>query len=206
MIRIIYEDEYLIAAEKPCGMLTIPTPAGETNTLTHHLNGELERRGEKTKAHPCHRLDRDTSGVILYAKGKKAQQEVMDLFHKRLVKKKYIAFIRGGLAKKNAVISLPIENKPAETAYRVLEERKDFTVVEIEPGTGRTNQIRIHFRKINHPLLGETKYAFRKDFKVNFRRLALHAAELELVHPFTGKTLRLSSPLPEDMKKFLSSG
>ncbi|MDD5066441.1 MAG: RluA family pseudouridine synthase [bacterium] len=203
MFKIIYEDEYLIAADKPSGMLCIPAPGNEKNTLTDLLNRELAGRGVSVKAHPCHRLDRETSGVILYAKGKKMQQTVMELFYKQQVKKKYIAFVRGNPAKKAAVISLPIENKPAVTRYRILEYKNGFSVAEVEPQTGRTNQIRIHFRKINHPLLGETKFAFRRDFEIKFKRVALHSHELEFTHPSTGQKIVLTAPLAGDMQKFL---
>jgi len=206
--KIIYEDEWLIAADKPSGMLVIPTPKKETNTLTDLLNKDLDERGVEANAYPCHRLDRETSGVILYAKGKKAQQLMMDEFKKRAVKKRYIAFVQGAVRKDNDIIRKRIFNRnkkreePAETRYRVLERRKDFSVVEAEPVTGRTNQIRIHFKEIGHPLLGETVYAFRKDFKLKFKRVALHAASVEFTHPITKKKLKFDSSLPEDMVKF----
>ncbi len=203
MYKIIYEDEFLMGVNKPSGMLTIPTPKNEKNTLTHLLNQELEKRGLTIKAHPCHRLDRETSGIILYAKGKKMQQEIMDLFHKHQAKKLYIAFIRGIPPKKEATINITIEGKPAITKYRVIQERPGFCVVEIEPLTGRTNQIRIHFKKIGYPLLGETKYAFRKDFAIKFKRVALHAKELEFIHPQTKQKILFTAPLPDDMQKLL---
>ncbi len=96
---------------------------------------------------------------------------------------------------------------PAQSAlthYRVRDYHKNFTVVDVVPITGRTNQIRIHFAKIGHPLVGEDKYAFRKDFELRFRRTALHAARLEWPHPVTGKMLVAEAPLPEDMMKFLN--
>lgn len=203
MYKIIYEDEFLIAVNKPSGMLIIPTPENEKNTLTHLLNQELEKQGLTIKAHPCHRLDRETSGIILYAKGKKMQQDMMDLFHKHLIKKIYWAFVRGIPPKKEASINIPIEGKPAITKYKVKEERPGFSVVEIQLLTGRTNQIRIHFKKIGYPLLGETKYAFRKDFAIKFKRVALHAKELEFIHPKTKQKILLTAPLPDDMQKLL---
>lgn len=207
---IIFEDQWIMVVEKPSGMLVIPTPKKETNTLTDLLNRELDRRAVEASAHPCHRLDRETSGLILYAKGKKVQQAMMDEFKNRRVKKKYVAFIQGVPAKEHGVIKKSIFSRnrkraePAETRYRVIESRRYFSIVEVEPMTGRTNQIRIHFKSIGHPLVGESVYAFRKDFDLKFRRAALHASALEFIHPVTGKVMRFESPLPSDMAEFLA--
>lgn len=201
--RVIYEDDQIIAVDKPSGMLVIPTPKGETNTLTALLNRELDARGIEANAHPCHRIDRETSGLIIYAKGKKAQQAMMEEFRQRRVRKSYIAFVHGRLGRKTGVIDRPIEGKRSVTRFRVVEERRDFSVVEIEPETGRTNQIRIHFKAAGHPLVGERKFAFAKDYKLKFRRAALHSYMIRFGHPVTKKPLMFTTPLPEDMAKFL---
>jgi 23S rRNA pseudouridine1911/1915/1917 synthase len=203
MIDIIYEDEFIIAVNKPSGVLVIPTPKNETNTLTDKINLEFQKRGLSVKAHPCHRLDRETSGIILYAKGKKMQQRMMELFHEHSIKKIYIAIASGNITKKAGEIKLYIEGKPAITNYRVLKSTTDYSIVEVEPLTGRTNQIRIHFKHIGHPLLGETKFAFRKDFKIKFKRVALHAHELEFIHPETKELIKLVAPIPEDINKYI---
>ena len=206
---IVYEDDQLMVVDKPSGMLVIPTPKKETNTLTDLLNNELDRRGIEVNVHPCHRLDRETSGLIIYAKGKAIQKRVMDEFRARLVKKTYIAFVNGIVKKSFDTITSSIYNRnksrpeDAVTKYRVIERRADFTVVETEPITGRTNQIRIHLKSIGHPLVGETGYAFRKDFKLRFKRVALHAKRIEFIHPVSGKSLVFESPLPADMANFI---
>ncbi len=206
---IIYEDDALIIVDKPSGMLVIPTPKHETNTLTDLLNRELDERGIEANAHPCHRIDRETSGLIVYAKGKAMQQAVMDQFHKKLVTKRYIAIVHGRVKKDFDTIAKSIYNKtkrkaePAITKYKVLERRRVLTVVEAEPVTGRTNQIRIHLKMIGHPLVGESVFAFRKDFALRFKRAALHAEHIEFTHPVTGKRLDFTAPLPDDMKKLL---
>ena len=194
-----------MVVNKPAGLLTIPTPKNETRTLTSILNEDLEKRGLSYRLHPCHRLDRETSGLIIYAKGKSTQQDMMEVFHQRQVKKTYIAFVQGRVAKDEGQMQQSIEGQSAITKYRVIEKRKDFTVVEATPLTGRTNQIRIHFKQIGHPIVGETIYAFRRDFKLRFRRLCLHAKTLEFVHPATSKPVALSTELPEDLKGFLNS-
>ena len=207
--KIIYEDDWLIVIDKPSGMLVIPTPKKETNTLTCLLNQELDSRGIETNAYPCHRLDRETSGLVIYAKGKRMQQLLMAEFKKRAVRKAYTAFVQGAVKKDFDIIKRPIYNRnkhraeSAETKYRVLERKGDFSILEIEPVTGRTNQIRIHLKGIGHPLVGERVYAFRKDYKLRFRRSALHAKYIEFTHPMTHQAMRFESQLPEDMKSFI---
>ena len=90
------------------------------------------------------------------------------------------------------------------TKFKVLEKRGDFTIVEVEPVTGRTNQIRIHFKELGHPLVGESVYAFRKDFKLRFKRVALHSKAVEFSHPVTGKKMSFNLPLADDMVSFIS--
>lgn len=202
-LTVLYEDDWLKAIDKPAGLLTIPTPKKERRTLTSILNDDLKQKGLSYRLHPCHRLDRDTSGVILYAKGKSGQQKMMELFKLRKVKKIYLGFVQGRPFSVRGQINCPVKGETALTRYIVIEKRKDFSIIEVMPVTGRTNQIRIHFKAIGHPLVGEDKYAFRRDFKLRAKRLCLHAGELDFVHPFTHKDLRIKSPLPKDLVNFL---
>ncbi len=208
--RIVYEDDRIMVIDKPSGMLVIPTPKKETNTLTSLINRDLDKRGVGANAYPCHRLDRETSGLIIYSKGKKAQKAMMDEFKDRSVKKKYIAFVQGRVRKDYDIIRERIYNRKkkrseaAETRYRVLSRRRDFTEIEVEPVTGRTNQIRMHMEGIGHPIVGERVYSFRKDFKLRFRRVALHARHIEFIHPVNKARMLFDSPLPDDMSAFLS--
>jgi len=203
-IPIIYEDNWLLAVNKPSGLLTIPTPKNEQRTLTSILNEDLKQRGLLYRLHPCHRLDRETSGLILYAKGKSIQKKMMDDFKHKKIKKTYIAFVQGTLFKNQGEIKENIEGLSAVTKYKVIQRRQDFTLVEVMPLTGRTNQIRIHFKEIGHPVVGETKYAFRRDFKLRAKRLCLHAKRLEFTHPITKKYIRIEADLPLDLKEFLN--
>lgn len=210
-IPVLYEDGECIAFDKPAGLLTIPTDKGGQYTLVEAVN---DQQGAKGHLHPAHRLDRDTSGVILFAKGKANQQILMQSFKEKKVRKLYTAFVHGHVKEREGRIRIPIKDfyqrkfqrqAPAQSAlthYRVRDYYKDFTVVDVMPLTGRTNQIRIHFTKIGHPLVGEDKYAFRKDFELRFRRTALHAAELEWPTA-GGKIAFAQAPMPEDMRKFL---
>ncbi|MDP3142977.1 MAG: RluA family pseudouridine synthase [Candidatus Omnitrophota bacterium] len=213
-IEIIYVDNYLVVANKPAGMLVVPTPKKEIYTLSHVLNQQFETQSAN-ELFPCHRLDRDTSGLIVYARGRKIQELVMRQFRQHQVKKKYIAFVHGRLKKTSGFIENFIEDVPiggkrykhqrklAVTNYQVKEERKNYSIVAVEPVTGRTNQIRIHFKQMGNPLVGERKYAFARDFPIKFRRVALHASQIGFRHPVTGKKITLSCSLPEDMARFM---
>jgi len=203
MLEILYEDEWIIALNKKPGITIIPNSKDDKNTLTHKLNQFLSKRGSTIKAHPCHRLDKETSGIILFAKGKKNQANFMSLFHFNNIKKRYIALVKDKFKKDSGIINFKIENKEAITKYNVIKEYDGYSLVDIELLTGRTNQIRIHFKMIGHPLLGETKFAFRKDFKIKFKRVALHAEELSFFHPFLRKEITINAPIPEDMRELI---
>ena len=195
MIKTVYEDDYLLVVDKPSGLLVVPTPKKEKNTLTDIL-----------RLYPCHRLDRDTSGLIIYAKSKKIQQLMMLKFRRHQVNKEYIAFVRGRVKKASGRIKSYLKGKPKErpkfsvTDYKVVRYFNGFTEVCVRPITGRTNQIRIHFKQLGHPLLGERRFAFGKDFKIKFKRTALHAGRLYFKHPITNRDLRLYSKIPSDLQ------
>ena len=193
----------MVIVDKPPGLLTVPAPGNKLRVLTDILNEDLEKRGVDYRLHPCHRLDKETSGLIMYAKGKSHQEDLMLLFKNRKISKIYTAFIQGRLEQDKGVIEKLIEGQLASTRFKVLERRRDFSVVELSPETGRTNQIRIHFKAIGHPLVGESKFAFRKDFVLRAKRVCLHAKYLEFKHPRTGKIVSVKSPLARDLQKFL---
>lgn len=207
MIRVIYEDDCLLVVDKPSGLLTVPTPKKEKNTLTSILNKNANQRN--ARLYPCHRLDRDTSGLIIYAKDKHIQDAMVNQFRKHKVIKDYIAFVRGEVNRSSGQIRGYITHdrrqpvKLAITNYKVIRRFKGFTQVIIRTETGRTNQIRIHFKQLGHPLLGERRFAFRKDFKIKFKRLALHAGRLIFSHPATNKQIILNSELPLNLKSLI---
>ena len=203
-IPIVYEDDWLLVVNKPAGLLSVPTPKNESRTLTSILNQDLEEKGEKSvRVYPCHRLDRETSGLMIYAKSRSIQEKMMQAFRDRLVSKKYTAFVHGKLAYLTGQINSAIEAKSALTKYKVIQEKSNYSVLEVSPVTGRTNQIRIHFKSIQHPLVGEDKFAFRRDFALRFKRVCLDAQGLNFKHPITGKDLKISIDLAPDLKKFL---
>ena len=215
--KVLYEDEHYIAFFKPAGLLTVPTDKGGEEAMESLVNKDFAARPgssgapDAVKLHACHRLDRETSGAILFAKGHRAQELMAELFRQKLVKKKYLAFVHGRLNAVKGEIKKALEedkrsndpDKVSVTRYQVREQKKNFAVVEVMPITGRTNQIRIHFKGIGHPLVGENKFVFRKDFKLRFKRTALHAWELYFKHPVTGKDVSITAPLSLDMQNFL---
>ena len=216
--KIIHEDDEVIVIDKPSGILVTPDFKNQTPTLTDFLNKYLISGGRQYRAYPCHRIDRETSGLVIFAKGEMNQKLLMQEFKLRKVKKRYIAFVQGALNSAKGTIKSYISSsfkhnnkdfrkspKLAITDYRVIAFARDFSVVEIRPITGRTNQIRIHFKQLRHPLLGERKYAFGKDFALKFRRLALHASNLVFLNPVTHKRIEVSSDLPNDMQSFIDS-
>lgn len=215
LIKVLYEDDAFMVFDKPAGVLVIPTEKKETNTLVDVVN--RQHVSAEWKLHPCHRLDRETTGVIIFAKGRGVQQKMMELFKARRITKKYIAFLQGKIKHPSGELKSFIssfEDKKfgksrnsqlAITKYRLLKQARLFCVVEAEPVTGRTNQIRIQFKELGHPLVGDRKYSFGKDFAVKFKRTALHAFRVEWIHPVTKKEILVESPLPGDMKEFLSA-
>ncbi|MCX5681235.1 MAG: RluA family pseudouridine synthase [Candidatus Omnitrophica bacterium] len=216
LIEILYQDGSYYVFNKPPGLVVIPTPH-EEKTLTDVVNQQCPSKDNEGFLYPCHRLDRDTSGVIIFARGKKNQQLLMEEFHQRSIEKHYLALVQGRLKKcsgsiKGAVKSFDRQKfnkfskaKWAQTDYRVLEQRSGYSLTEVLTETGRTNQIRIHFSEMGHPLVGERKYAFAKDFSLKFRRTALHAALIVWRHPLTKKMIEVTAPLPEDMRLFMET-
>lgn len=202
-IPIVYEDDWILVVDKPSGLLSIPTPRKESRTLTSILNEDLKNKGLPYRLHPCHRLDRETSGLMIYAKGKSVQKAIMELFRQKKIKKTYIVFVRGSISNTQGQIKASIDGLSAVTDYKTIAKKKDFDIVEARPLTGRTNQIRIHFKSIGHPILGETKFAFRRDFNIKAKRLCLHSQDLEFTHPMTKQYMHLYSDLPQDLKEFL---
>lgn len=203
MIPVVYEDNWFLVVDKPAGLLTIPTPKQKRHTLTNILNAQYQKKGVSFRLHPCHRLDRQTSGLIIYAKGKAMQKKMLDLFRQQKIKKTYTVFCHGYLSKARGEIKSPLGGKSAFTRYTVIQKKRGFTVLKVMPQTGRTNQIRIHLKQLGHPVVGEDKFIFRRDFKLKAKRLCLHAHELEFIHPVTKKNLRLCAELPKYLKEFL---
>ena len=207
-IDIIYEDENYLVVNKPSGMLTIATEKEASRTLYHAVRNYVKEQNKKNKIFIVHRLDRETSGLILFAKNERKLQENWENI---AIKRKYVAVVSGILEKKeNRLISYLKENKEnhvfiskdstgkkAITNYKVIRENKN-SLLEIEIETGRKNQIRVQLAELNHPILGDSKYKGQKG-----KRLYLHATELEIRNPLTGKILSFEAKFPRDFLKQL---
>jgi len=182
-------------------LLTVAAP-GKKRNLTAVLSAQLRQ-----EVFPCHRLDEETSGAIIYAKDIDMQHAVMRQFKEKNVFKKYVAFVQGRF-KRSLVMDQPVKavGKPPKTAvtkFRAREAFKTFSVIEAIPVTGRSNQIRIHCVQAGHPVIGERKYTVAKQWPISFRRLCLHAESVSFRHPLSGDRIDLRIPMPEDMKVFL---
>ncbi len=201
-IEVLYRDDYIMAFNKPKNLLVIPNENEKSNTLVNLVNLLFSSLPNNPKLNPCHRLDRETTGAILFAFGKKNQQLFMEMFASRSINKKYIAVVNGVLKQDSGIINAKIEGKEAITEYRVIKNGDNYTILDIELFTGRTNQIRIHFAGIGHPLVGESKFVFRRDFKLKANRVLLHSKELSFIHPITNENIVITAPIPDDIKSY----
>ena len=218
-VEILYQDEYCIAVNKPHGLLVHRTSmSSDKEFLLQRLRDQCGR-----KVYPLHRLDRPTSGVVLFAFSKEIAAEFFRIFREREVKKTYIALVRGW-TEDNGIIDSPLKTsggneQEALTLYKTLErfeipvpvrpyDRSRYSLVEIDLKTGRTHQIRRHFVHLRHPLIGDTTYGDGRHnimFRENFgsHRLLLAAVKLEMPHPMTNMEISISAPLESSFQAVL---
>ena len=231
---ILYEDEYLAIIDKPAGMTVHPAPGNYTGTLVNALLYHFEKNlsnNQDNQMRPgiVHRLDKDTSGVLIITKDNKTHFELSKLFAERKVLKTYFCICLGTFQSDVGSINHPISRnksdrkkmaidpngKSALTRYTVLREYEYFSVLKIEIETGRTHQIRVHLDAINHPVLGDIVYnnlkktlnrvphkeqiSLKQFLSNNLKRQALHAWELRFVHPITNKEIYVSANIPNDL-------
>ncbi len=201
-LPILFEDESLVAVDKPAGMPSAPTREGAAGTALDVLREQLRRRhGRSVPLWLVHRLDAGTSGVLVFARTRSAAAKLSDLFRRRRVSKVYAAVVSGEMAGSGR-IDLPIEarsgrakiapaGRPAATVWEVVGRQPGRTVVELRPLTGRMHQLRLHLSAVGHPVCGDRSYG-----GPTAPRLMLHARSLELSHPKRGAALRIDSPLP----------
>lgn len=214
-VPVLYEDDYLLVFNKPPLMNTHPNdPASETDTLLNAAAFHVLANGEMAVVRHIHRLDRDTSGAILFAKHAFAGALLDQMLVQRKIKRTYVAIVHGILSKKKGIISEPIgrdrhhatrrrispSGQEAITHYEVLkvDHARQLTFVKCWIETGRTHQIRVHFSSLGHPLAGDLLYGG----KAIVSRQALHAAKLEFTHPITEEQIICRAPFPDDCKIF----
>ena len=234
-IPIVYEDHNILVINKPAGLLT--HAVNRTDTSESVVSWVLEKYpeiknikdnygdgvGQWVDLRPgiVHRLDRDTSGLLIIAKTQSAFEYLKEQFQERKIKKTYLALVIGHLKEKSGLIDLPIgkigtkqstqihgkkelKEKPAVTEYRVTKEYEKYSLVEVSPLTGRTHQIRVHMKAIGHPVVCDPIYGGRKTVcPPGLNRLFLHAQKLSFITP-SGKAITLEADLPADLESFLA--
>ncbi|MFA5155887.1 MAG: RluA family pseudouridine synthase [Candidatus Omnitrophota bacterium] len=211
-LEIIYEDDDLAVINKPIGLVTHPAPGNYEHTLVNALLHHIKKLSDINPERPgiVHRLDKDTSGLLVIAKNNASHLNLAQQFAKHAIKRQYAAVVFGKMEFDENIIEIPIGRHPykrksmsvgfgkstkyAKTLYRTIKRGKEFTLVELEPFTGRTHQLRVHLAFIGHPIIGDIKYGKHTVFK----RLALHAKLLGFTHPRTGKYLEFSCPVPKE--------
>ena len=209
-IDIIYEDKDIIVINKPSGLLTVATEKEKNKTAYHLVMEYLKKKNKNNRIFIIHRLDKDTSGIIMFAKNERAKHLYQDNWNDIVKKRCYYAVIDGKMQKKEGTIKSYLKEngnmvysvkdrsgKLAVTEYKVLKERKNISLLDINLKTGRKNQIRVHMKENKTPILGDLKYG-EKSKLIN--RLALHAYKLELVNPVTKKLLTFEINMPNEFK------
>lgn len=215
-LSIVYEDEFILVVDKPAGIPVHPTQYHPTNTLANAILYYYNKINLQIGFHPVHRLDRNTSGLILIAKTPIIQHLLSQNTEKGF-NRIYLAIVEGNFNVSEGLINAPIarspdsiikrmvsENgQPAITRFAILQSFKKYSLVKVQLHTGRTHQIRVHMSHIGHPLLGDDLYGGSTEL---ITRQALHAAELTFYHPILQQQIHLTSPPPQDFEKLLKQG
>ena len=210
-LEIIYEDEYLLAVNKPSNMAVHPSSYHLTDTLSNGIKYYYDQINLHKKIRIVNRLDRNTSGIVLIAKNEYIQESLIKQMSNHTFEKKYLGFVSGVLNNKSGIINANIARKPnsiiereinengqrAITKYNVLKEFDNYSLVEFKLLTGRTHQIRVHTAYINHPLLGDSLYG-KSSSLIN--RQALHCYYIKFIHPITNKEIIITCKMPKDME------
>ena len=220
-LKIIYEDPHMLIISKEAGMLVHPASGNNEHTLVNALLyhcRDLSRLSGDDRAGIVHRLDRDTSGLLIVAKSESVHTKLSDMFKNRTIKKTYIALVAGRFEEENGHIDLPIgrsrmdrkkmaiaadRGRQALTDFEVAQELGQATLLNIFPGTGRTHQIRVHMSYIGHPIIADKIYGNSGTARlakiIGLKRQFLHAAKLKFAHPVSGKEMEFTDKLPEDL-------
>ena len=209
-LDIVYEDEWLLVVNKPSGITIHPSILHFNNSLSNGIRAYFDKIGLKKKIRPVNRLDKDTSGLVIFAKCEYIQECLSLQIQEGILKKEYLCLVSGTINPKSGTINLPIarkegsimercideKGKQAITHYKVIKEFKNYSLVECRLETGRTHQIRLHMASIGHPLLGDTLYGTSSSL---ISRQALHSYKIKFIHPITKKEIELIAKLPQDI-------
>ena len=211
---ILFEDEHIIVVNKPSGLLTIATAKEKENTLYHLVREYLVNKNKNAKVFIVHRLDKETSGIVVLAKDEKTKKTLQENWQEYITLREYVAVVHGKPnkledhieqllkeTKTNLVyVSHDKEGKLAITNYKVIKENDDYSMVSINIETGRKNQIRVAFNSIHHPIVGDKVYSTIQDKET---RLYLHANRLKMYYPILGKNILFETPTPSEFKKIM---
>jgi 23S rRNA pseudouridine1911/1915/1917 synthase len=215
LLKIVYEDAYLLVVEKREGVLTIGTDKQKERTAHSILNEYVQRSGRRNRVYVVHRLDKDTSGLLVFAKDEKTKFTLQDYWEEIVKDRRYVAVLSGDMEKDyGTVTSWLMDNKmyvtyssmtnnggdKAITHYKTIKRANGYSLVELELETGRKNQIRVHMQDLKHPVLGDVKYG---DGNNPLGRLALHAFKLSFYHPVTNELMEFETPYPAAFKKIM---
>ena len=208
-LSVIYEDEHILAVDKPAGMLIHPSHSVNSGTLANLVAGYFRRTGQKSAFHPVTRLDRDTFGIVLLAKNAHIHGLLNEMHSTLALQKTYHAVVYGGPKENEGIIDAPIARKPlpsllryvgdggkpSRTRFRVLQRREGSCLLELQPITGRTHQLRVHCAYMGYPILGDPQYGTEESwgFAPELKSQRLCAKRLEFVHPITGEKMTLES-------------
>ena len=215
LLRIVYEDTYLIVIDKHQGLLSVSTERERERTACTILNEYLRRSDRRSRVYVVHRLDRDTSGLMMFAKDEKTQHTLRDNWHKLVFDRRYVAVVTGEMERDRGTVrswltdrtlyvhSSPVDDggKESVTHYRTIRRANGFSLVELHLETGRKNQIRVHMQDLGHPIAGDGRYGLEDVNPIG--RLALHAFKLCFRHPVTGEQMRFEMPYPAEFKAIL---
>ncbi|HEY0593698.1 MAG TPA: RluA family pseudouridine synthase [Thermoanaerobaculia bacterium] len=210
-IALLFEDEHLLVVVKPAGLLTVSTESERERTLQAALNGYLRAKGLKDRIHVVHRLDRESSGVLVFAKSYEIREALKERFANHDIERVYVAVVEGVIDPPAGTIRTCVREgkdlmvrsvdprafpdaKPAVTHYRTLRAGPSYALLEVTLETGRKNQIRAHLSEAGHPIAGDARYGAKTD---PIGRLALHARLLGFAHPITGRAMRFEAPVPD---------
>ena len=213
-LDILYEDDHILAVNKPAGQVVHPTPRYPTGTMGNAVVGYWLSKGEAHPFRPIHRIDRNTSGVVVIAKNQFAHQQIAWQLEHYQIHKRYLGFVEGQACEDEGIIEAPIglvpgsfikrqispEGLSAVTRFRVLKRFQEASLLEFILETGRTHQIRVHCQALGHPLLGDDLYG---GALTRINRQALHSFMYEFLHPITGNKITIRAPWPEDLRKLL---
>lgn len=214
LLKIVYEDAYLIVVEKMQGLLSVNTERQKERTAYTILNEYVQRSGKQRRVHIVHRLDRDTSGLMMFAKDEKTQHTLREHWQEIVTDRRYVAVVTGSMEKDYGTVvswltdrtlyvsSSPVDDGGAKsvTHYRTIKRANGYSLVELDLETGRKNQIRVHMQDLGHPLVGDGRYG-NEDTPNPLGRLALHAFKLCFYHPVTGEQMAFETPYPPEFKR-----